>query len=530
MLIREGGRELPGRLSFALVEDRAAALAAAACALAAFATRVPLRTRYLLNWDADQFALGMSGFDLVHHQPHPPGYIGYLALGRLLQLLFRDANSALVALSIAGEAAGVAAGFLFARRLFGWKAGWVTAAAMLSSPLYWYYGEAANTYALEPLLALLVGWFAWRCWNRGAAAAVPLALALAAAGAVRPSTEVLLAPLAGLALLRLGDVRRAGLAIAAGAAATAAWVAPLLVLSGGVRRYLDASTALGSDVTTSTAVWEAGLAGLQTTGDAVLRGTVWELGGFVVVAVFGLAVAPRLAGTRLVLPEGWGWFCAAWAAPALATFLFVHIGQVAYVQVFAPALLLTLGPALTATARALGRPAWAPALAAVAVAVSLLLFALPPRTSLAGQLARHDRWVEEMSATISGYDPASTVIVADAYAAGSYRTAQVYLPGYHRIGIARDRAGEPGEIFGDVYEPERFSAATPLVVPAGISTYVFVDRSAVEELVADPERMREIRFPDGSRIYVWTGAPPTVHDGMLWLGDPPLTIRRGLAP
>src|SRR5437870_263400 len=59
-------------------------LAAGGFAVATLATRLPLRGSYLFNWDALQFALGIQQFNLATHRPHPPGYIGYVYLGRLL--------------------------------------------------------------------------------------------------------------------------------------------------------------------------------------------------------------------------------------------------------------------------------------------------------------------------------------------------------------------------------------------------------------------------------------------------------------
>jgi hypothetical protein len=52
------------------------ALVACGFAVGTVATRLPLRGRYLFNWDALQFALGIQRFDLAAHRPHPPGYIG----------------------------------------------------------------------------------------------------------------------------------------------------------------------------------------------------------------------------------------------------------------------------------------------------------------------------------------------------------------------------------------------------------------------------------------------------------------------
>lgn len=498
-----------------------------ALAGAVLVTRLPFRTGYLLNWDAAQFALGIAHFDVIHHQPHPPGYIGYVGLGRLLLPLFGDPNAALVALSVAGECGGVIAAFLFARRLFGNGAAWVTAVAMLASPLFWYYGEAANTYAIEPLTVIAIAWSAWRCWNREARAALPLGLALAAAGALRPSTAVLMGPLVGLALWRLGSRRAALTAAGAAAVGTLLWLVPLLVLTGGPLPYLRASLVLGGDVTSSTAIWRAGPAGLLTTSGGVLRGVVWELGGFTVLALFGLVVAPRLLREPDRPPAGWTVFAWAWALPGLLTFLLVHIGQVVYVQLFMPALFLSLGPAVFASARALGRPALAGPLTALGAAVSVAIFLLPPPWSLAGQLHQHDVLVKEMVATVGAYDPDHTVLVADAYAIGSYRMAEVYLPDYHRVGVAADRQGRVGEIFGDLYQPENFAGASPLALPPGTDTLIFLDRSLVESQVADPERLLTVRMSDGTRIYVWKGPAPRISGNQLWLG-PPYAERRGL--
>ena len=46
-------------------------------------SRWPYRARMLYNWDAVQFALALREFDVAKHQPHPPGYLLYVALGRL---------------------------------------------------------------------------------------------------------------------------------------------------------------------------------------------------------------------------------------------------------------------------------------------------------------------------------------------------------------------------------------------------------------------------------------------------------------
>ena len=75
-------------------------LEAAALIAATGLTRFLFRSHYLYDIDSVNFALALKRFDTTVHQPHPPGYFLYICLGRLASLIFHDANSALVAISI----------------------------------------------------------------------------------------------------------------------------------------------------------------------------------------------------------------------------------------------------------------------------------------------------------------------------------------------------------------------------------------------------------------------------------------------
>ena len=68
-------------------------------------SRWPYRARMLYNWDAVQFALALREFDVAKHQPHPPGYLLYVGLGRLLNIPLADPNLAYVALAMLFSAA-----------------------------------------------------------------------------------------------------------------------------------------------------------------------------------------------------------------------------------------------------------------------------------------------------------------------------------------------------------------------------------------------------------------------------------------
>jgi len=54
---------------------------AAAVVLAAL--HLPLLPSTLEDIDSVNFALGVRAFDVANHQPHPPGYPVYIALGKV---------------------------------------------------------------------------------------------------------------------------------------------------------------------------------------------------------------------------------------------------------------------------------------------------------------------------------------------------------------------------------------------------------------------------------------------------------------
>ena len=67
--------------------------------LAVAATRYLFRTETPYLLDSINFILGVTEFDPARHQPHPPGYYLYIQTVRLLQFVWSDPHTALVALS-----------------------------------------------------------------------------------------------------------------------------------------------------------------------------------------------------------------------------------------------------------------------------------------------------------------------------------------------------------------------------------------------------------------------------------------------
>src|SRR5689334_19646454 len=175
--------------------DRLDYLIAAALSLVTVLSRLPYRARMLYNWDAVQFALALNEYDVVKHQPHPPGYILYVALGRLVHGLTGDAAGAYVLLAVVFSGAGTFVVYLLARAMYDRPTALVAAALLAVSPLFWFYGTVGLTYAGEALFASLVAYFGFRALNGSRSDAYFAAWYLGIAGGMRQSLLVLLFPL-----------------------------------------------------------------------------------------------------------------------------------------------------------------------------------------------------------------------------------------------------------------------------------------------------------------------------------------------
>lgn len=205
--------------------------------------------------DSINFALGLRDYDVARHQPHPPGYPVYIALGKTARALLGgiapglppariDALALAIWSPIAGAAALIAAFSVF-RAVSTLSMALAATALLGASPLFWITG--ARPMSDMPGLALALT--AQALLLKGAAhrrALVAGALAAGVAAGVRVQTACLTLPLFLYAVLRqrrAGAVWIATRPVAALAAGGLAWAIPLVLLAGGLSPYL---AALGS--------------------------------------------------------------------------------------------------------------------------------------------------------------------------------------------------------------------------------------------------------------------------------------------
>jgi len=520
------------RATLGALARHADVLAASTLALITLASRWPYRARMLYNWDAVQLALALREFDVAKHQPHPPGYLLYVGLGRLLNATIGDASLAYVALAMLFSGATTFVVYWLARSLHGRTTALASALLLAVSPLFWFYGSVGLTYAGEAFGASLVALLALGALRGSTAQLYWGALVLGLVGGFRPSVLVLLFPLwLAAAAYGIRSARRLLAACALIAGAVLAWFLPLVWLSGGLGPYLAASSQLYSTVVLPTSVFGGHLETTLRQARHLLESVAVGLGPLA-AAVCALPVYVRRRGWRRE-----DWFLLGWIAPPAVFYTLVHFGQAGYVLTFLPALVILLSRALVEAAAAgserLRRPEWRWALTAAAVAPLLLINtgffvnARPmPRdfdrpdgqtwlwrarddahdwilSRTAAALREHEAVIRTYVETIRAvYEPEDTALLTELGNRRSYpwlRHAMYYLPEYSVYQLSL------GEVRG-FYAPQ--SSATMILTPGDV---IQLPRR-VRQLVWfvdhwDPARPRpdgllEIQLPYGRFLYV----------------------------
>jgi hypothetical protein len=424
-------------------------------------SRIPFRSQILYHWDSVNFAYAMREFSVAKEQPHPPGYIVYVWICRLVDLLFSDAQTTMVWISMVASVLAVVALFCLGRSMFDRRIGLIAALFLATSPLFWFYGEIALPHTLDALLVIVSAWWLYKVMQGDHRYIYPAIVIMAVAGGVRQQTIVFLAPLLLFALRRVGW-KRFLTAGSLGAVICLAWFVPLIVLNDGFSNYMRVMGAFTHRFLDTTSIFIG--AGWQGIGRNVRKLAMYTLYGWSVALMPGVVYA---AGRlwQLEWPRRWERpvFLFLWIVPSLLFYTFVHMGQQGLIFVFLPVLLLfgTVGLTRLLTTR----PRWLIAATAVLVALNVGIFCLAPEYPLGpgtqrlltrATLVNSDRYYKDRFTAIrQNFAPESTVILA-----ANWHHLEYYLSEYIRLPfnvIGKWEKGE-GSLKGN---PEREMIATP---------------------------------------------------------------------
>ena len=459
-------------------------------------SRWPFRTSYLYNWDAANFALGTQLFNVGLQQPHPPGFPYFVGLGALLNLIFGDANAALVTVSVLLEVVAVVALYRFASLVFSEGAGLAAGLLLAASVSFWSYGEVALAYPALAAFGALTAYFAYQTAFLERPRLFACALTYAVGTGFHPNLALFLLPLLVIACWRQPPLRVVtALAIAFGG--VLAWLIPTALLSGGFGSYWAALNAyLSAADSVSYAPAALGSGGLMVNVQASAAYLFYALYAEALVVVTGLLLLiwKRPAGRDL-----WFYlFLAAWGAPIGLFYIFVHIGDPGNAfSLLPPVLLLGVG----------GWSRWfqqrseqtlslvVSGFALVLMTNAFLFFLFEQPLTLSG-LRTSDRATGATLSYLNTYEPPEVLVLSY----DSHTRFLYYLPGYPHLARVDTQSAKPQRV----------------AVPEGVEWAVFTDPSVfalVQGLPAEAELLGDDHW--AARLAVQPGQVLVYENGRI---------------
>lgn len=508
------------RMSISRLDDRSIA---ALLAVLAVAVRLPFRAEFLVNWDAVNFALGINSFDLATHQPHPPGYLGWVGIGRVATWITSDPNAAMTLLSAVAGAIATSLVYYLARRFVGRRASTVVALLFSTAPLVWYYSVVALSYmttgavALALLLALLRA-----VQDRSRRALLVASVLLPLIGALRPTDQAMLFPAWAIVVFTFGWSTRLR-ATALMGTLSLLWVVPLLWISGGPGAFAGQGSAVADLAGSRTWVFGGNLAGIGQNLGMVAAGLALGLFGGLVVLLLARSTGIRpFAG----LPTDERRLLLTWVTPPLFVYLLLHTGQLGYVILLLPVFYVGVARALplvpsalrNSTANRPRRPVagWLrrpTAPIAAMLVVNTMAFLLLPAAGLRVlemstaaaapsdeesphpasldrtrqyDVAANDQHWRAVLGLIDRFDPKTTAVITETSSGGSFRHLSYYAKDHNLFGFGWDRRGDLGYLFhalnrSTTYSVDRLSEASDVaLLPTEIRTLIVPDGMLIE--------------------------------------------------
>ncbi len=297
---------------------------------------------FSFDWDSSNYARGIAEFNLVKHQPHPPGYFLYVLGARALTGMTGGPMQAQIALAFALALIALAVFYALARQITGRDVALSATVLLAYSPTVSLYSSVSSPDVTDLLSSCVAGYLAFldpkvRQWR-----IIACLTALGLLAGFRQSGVVLLVPLIAVAVLI--HWRIAWRAICAGAIlgtlAFLAWYVPLAQSVGGWRVLYGLTSEQFRSSARITSIFFGGTAHRHL-------GMIAEN-----ILYIGLNLCAWLLAFRLRPgPASW-WRYALWLIPNLVVLFGIHGAKAGYWLLSFPPLLLLCAAHATPRIRA----------------------------------------------------------------------------------------------------------------------------------------------------------------------------------
>lgn len=305
-------------------------------------TRIPFKTSFLFAWDSGTVALGTQHYDLIAHEPHPPGYVLYVLLAKIINYFIGDINLVLVAISIMSAAGAAIFLYLLGKEMYGRRTGIIAATIFIFSKVFWANSLIAMSYTLQCFLALVIVYLGYKFIKNPTKLSYLYggSIALAIAGGFRQDLLFFMLPLWLYVTIKYGRkyfIKTWALIVGI----CAVWFLGMIAWTGGLKNYF-VSLFSQTQYVAGFSVRERGASGLSANYRLTLSFLYDSMKGNSLLILFvGYLFSPKKikADARLQI-------LLLWILPALLFYVLVHIGERGYLLTFLPAFFLILGRGL----------------------------------------------------------------------------------------------------------------------------------------------------------------------------------------
>lgn len=366
-------------------------------------SRIPFASQYLYNWDAAQFALATNKFSIVQHQPHPPGYIIYIYLGKLISFVFSNINTAFVTISIIASAITVVIFYRFVRLLTSSNKFAISLSLILIfNPYFWLYGEVASTYIFDALFSVLFAFLAIKIIKgKKYSNLYFFTFALTISGGFRQSLVLFFAPLwifSFFILIKNQGIRIKKILINIFTAllGISSWLLPLAYLSGGWDKYWKINYEHFSHILKQTAIFTGNHWGLASTNFKSMAAIMIIIANITmlywIIVPFCNKKKNKSEIKKTFSPPIQLLFLF-WLAPSFLLFLLIHFGNSGYLMSVALAVIILCAVPILILLRQHSQKL-SFLLVGLTIFFQILLF-FSPHASLAKKMHQNHPWLQE---------------------------------------------------------------------------------------------------------------------------------------
>lgn len=309
------------------------------------ATRTPFVSKILYSWDAVQFSLALEKFNLQQHQPHPPGYILYIGLGKIINFFIDNPNNIYIIISILASFVIAILFYKFCKLLFNDKKFAIIATLVLIFiPYFWYYGEVASSYIFDGLFSILFAYLTLLIIKKQHTKYLfVFSLFLGISGGFRQSLIILFLPLWFFTIFILTknkkiSVKQIFLNIAIFCFLVLVWFIPLILLSSGWKNYWDATNWLYVHASLGTSIFkEADWNFIYANFKNIIKVNLAILNILIISPLF---IFSKLNFSKFDNQKSIFALFTFWLVPSFFVYIFIHFGNTGYLMTIALGLIL----------------------------------------------------------------------------------------------------------------------------------------------------------------------------------------------